>query len=239
MQAYLRAILRKGPPPFVALKMTLHSSSGRTVRKISIANSSLSIGGFPAVDYLGDGSLYLLDVPGVSCLSFLELETFSFSFVQHCPGHMAALARVTPTSLILLAGDTFHAAGQIRPSPHLHDTFPVPHDILERSRKSIAREYFWAPDDTTDLSNRTIPFLSPPTGTGSFYFDPVVSRISEFKLGVFDSDPNVFVLSAHDPSLHGVIDLFPKNINDWKAKGWKNRGVWSFADPTNHGYRLS
>lgn len=43
-----------------------------------------------ALDLYGDGSLYLLDAPG------------------HMPGHIAALARVSPDSFVLLAADCCH-----------------------------------------------------------------------------------------------------------------------------------
>jgi hypothetical protein len=108
---------------------------------------------------------------------------------------------------------------------------------LEDSRKEIEREYFFAPDDDTDLSNRTIPFLT--VATNGFYFDPAISRVTQFKLGVFDSNPDILVISAHDPSMRGVLDLFPKKINDWKKKGWKKQSVWEFANSENIGYMLN
>jgi hypothetical protein len=41
------------------------SFSGKTVNKVPFSRSSLTIGGFRAIDYFEDGSFYLLDVPGV------------------------------------------------------------------------------------------------------------------------------------------------------------------------------
>jgi hypothetical protein len=152
---------------------------------------------------------------------------------------MAALARVTPTSFILLAGDTFHQAGQIRPSPHLSTSFPVPADILSASRHNISRKYFFAPDDDTDLHNHTVPFLAIATGAESFYQDPVTSRISQFMVGVFDSDEDVLVLTAHDASMHDFLDFFPNTLNNWQKKGIKDRGVWNFANSSSRGYRLT
>jgi hypothetical protein len=154
-------------------------------------------------------------------------------------GHMAALARVTPTSFILLAGDAFHQAGQIRPSPHLSASFPVPVDILDASRYNISRKYFFAPDDDTDLHNRTVPFLALATGAESFYQDPVISRISQFMLGVFDSDMDVLILTSHDASMNDALEFFPSALNDWQKKGIKDRGVWNFANASSKGYRLT
>jgi hypothetical protein len=158
---------------------------------------------------------------------------------QHIAGHMGALARVTPTNFILFAGDAFHQAGQIRPSPHLSTSFPVPANILDASRHSISHEYFFAPDDDTDLHNRTIPFLAVATGAESFYQDPVTSRISQFMLGVFDSDEDVLVLTAHDASMHDFLEFFPNTLNEWQKKGVKDRGVWNFANASSTGYRLT
>jgi hypothetical protein len=151
---------------------------------------------------------------------------------------MAGLARVTPTSFILLAGDAFHQAGQIRTSPHLSTSFPVPPDILNASLHNIARKYFFAPDDYTDLHNRTVPFLAIATGAESLYQDPETSRVSQFKLGVFDSDEDVLVLSSHDASMNDLLKFFPDTINDWQKRGIKDRGVWNFANISSKGYRL-
>jgi hypothetical protein len=40
--------------------------SGREVKEIEFTPGGLTIGGLPAYDYFGDGSLYLLNTPGVS-----------------------------------------------------------------------------------------------------------------------------------------------------------------------------
>jgi hypothetical protein len=152
---------------------------------------------------------------------------------------MAAVARVTPTTFVMLAGDAFHQAGQIRPSPHLSTVFPVPPAILASSRKTIARKFFFSPDDTTDLHNHTVPFLSVPTGSESFYQDPVTARVSQLMLSVFDDDPDVLVVTAHDPTMHDLLEFFPNTLNDWQKRGIKDQGVWNFANASSRGYRLS
>jgi hypothetical protein len=58
---------------------------GRNSSAILISNSPLLIGGFHAVDYFEDGSLYILDVPGVSTLvgpHLTRLLNLSSSTVQ-------------------------------------------------------------------------------------------------------------------------------------------------------------
>lgn len=48
------------------------------------------------------------------------------------------------------------------------------------------------------------------------------------KVQVFDACDNVLVVMAHDGSLLQVFDFFPKYANDFKSKGWKEKGRWSF-----------
>jgi hypothetical protein len=149
---------------------------------------------------------------------------------------MAALARVTPTTFVLLAGDTFHNSAQIRPSPDLHKSHPIPSEILTSSRSSISRQFFFAPHDTTDLSNRTTPMLDMASvGVNA---DPVTARVSQFNTEVFDGDENILVVTAHDPSYTDFLKLFPETINDWKAQGWKDKGVWQFGNVSSPAFVL-
>ncbi|KAF8169143.1 hypothetical protein K438DRAFT_1615565, partial [Mycena galopus ATCC 62051] len=67
--------------------------AGHVVTKVNFVNATLVFSGMKAVDYFGDGSLYLLDTPG------------------HLPGHMIALSRTTPTCFVVLGGDIYHHAG--------------------------------------------------------------------------------------------------------------------------------
>jgi len=57
--------------------------------------SDFKIGKFNAFDYFGDGSFYLLDVPG------------------HAIGHICGLVRTTPGSFLLLGADSCHFAGTL------------------------------------------------------------------------------------------------------------------------------
>lgn len=59
---------------------------GREVREIAFANGFM-IGGFQAHDFFGDGSFYLLNVPG------------------HAVGHMSGLARTTEDTFVFMGGD--------------------------------------------------------------------------------------------------------------------------------------
>lgn len=55
----------------------------------------------------------------------------------------------------------------------------------------------------------------------------------------FDSNEDIFVISAHDPTMRDIIEFFPGSLDAWKEKGWKDTAVWEFADPNVIGYRLS
>lgn len=67
--------------------------TGRSVRELDFSISNLTIGGFHAINYFQDGSLYLLDAPG------------------HTMHHLCALARTTEESFVLLAADACHHMG--------------------------------------------------------------------------------------------------------------------------------
>ncbi|KAF8068092.1 beta-lactamase-like protein [Lyophyllum atratum] len=196
--------------------------SGRKVTDLLFDGTTLSFGGLRAVDFFGDGSLYLIDVPG------------------HISGHIAALARVTPTTFLFLGGDTCHHAGQLRPTEQLHRHQPCPGHLVEAARHTISAEYFTPhhEDGTFDLVNRKEPFLGVPDKGKGFYEDPETSRESIRKVGALDANDDVFVMLAHDASLVPVIEKYPAKLNPWKEKGWKE-GVWGFVDENNPAFRFN
>lgn len=69
---------------------------GRNVIEVPF-NDGLKIGRYPAHDYFGDGSLYILEVPG------------------HAVGHISALVRTTPDTAVFLGGDVCHFTGTEEP----------------------------------------------------------------------------------------------------------------------------
>ncbi|KAF9043807.1 hypothetical protein BDZ89DRAFT_1109260 [Hymenopellis radicata] len=169
-------------------------------RKVTeLKDFPLNIGGYDALDYFSDGSLYILDSPG------------------HCLGHMSALVRVTPTTYVLLGGDSCHHPGHIRPNALC--VCPGHHLPLVPIAK---------PDE---------PPLTLPKGD-SAYRDWDVSSQTLGKLQGLDADPNVLVLLAHDSTLPGVIDEFPKDVNEWQRLGWKEKLKWAFFDKDNVAYRF-
>lgn len=70
-----------------------------------------------AVDYYGDGSLYLVDSPG------------------HIPGHMAVAARIAPNSFVFLAADTCH--NRLCYSPGERLVSQACHSDIEAARKTV------------------------------------------------------------------------------------------------------
>ncbi|KAJ6512908.1 hypothetical protein C8R45DRAFT_1088013 [Mycena sanguinolenta] len=189
-----------------------------TLQTSDFATANLTFSGIKAIDYFGDGSFYLLNTPG------------------HLPGHLSALARVTPTTFIALGGDTFHHVGEARPRPNFQKNFPCPAHLLEEAKTSISTDYFWSPnssDGAFDMLSRAQQLFAVSDLPDSFYTDPVTAQISLEKLATFDADPNIFVVVAHDISLRATIPYFPAYLNDWQKSGLKEQTVWSFIDKAN------
>lgn len=172
-------------------------------------NSTLRIGGLRAIDCFGDGSLYFLDAPG------------------HAVGHINALARTSSDTFIFMGADSFHHPAALRPSdgvplpssisvPGLLP-FPCPGELFETIHPC-------ASNDNADVT-RT-PFVK--VGEKSPAIDLAAARETLHKIETFDADPNVLVIAAHDWSLKDVIDFYPHRVNDWKGKGWKEKGRWRF-----------
>lgn len=185
----------------------------RTVTEIDFNRhpNKLSIGPFPAIDYFGDGSFYLLNTPG------------------HSIGHLSGLARTTsnPDTFIFMGGDLCHHGGEIRPSALL----PYPKQITPHP-------WSYSTDETTVPACPGALFEKLQTDNGRSLdgplFDPSITlsfpeAINTIrKTQLFDAEENVFFVPAHDNSIMGVVELFPTTSNEWKAKGWKEKTLWAF-----------
>lgn len=186
---------------------------GRNIQEIEF-DDSLKIGKFRAHDYFGDGSFYLLDVPG------------------HAPGHISALVRTTPDTFVFLGGDVCHYPGAYRPSEYIPmpETIPAETKLDKRLPLPCPCSLFTACHPDQEHS-RTTPFYRVSTDPDSWYTDAVEAQKSVDKLIEFDGDENVFVAIGHDPSLQDVCDFFPKGtLNGWKQKGWKSSTHWGFVN---------
>ncbi|KAF7359212.1 Metallo-beta-lactamase superfamily protein [Mycena sanguinolenta] len=211
-------------PTFANASLQESDFAGHNLTKVDFSTAKLTFSGLKAIDYFGDGSFYLLDTPG------------------HMLGHMTGLARVTPTSFIVLGGDTFHHGGQARPQPHFQKNYPCPAHLLEESKSAISTDYFWSPgsrDGDFDLRTRAQPLLTISDLPTSFYADPAQADVSLDKVSTFDADPDFFVIVAHDASLTSAIPLFPASISDWKKRHLKESVVWNFVDAANPAFMFS
>ncbi|OBT48479.1 hypothetical protein VE00_01374 [Pseudogymnoascus sp. WSF 3629] len=183
--------------------------AGRELRELSFADSGVKVGRFPAIDYFGDGSFYILDAPG------------------HTVGHLNALARVTtnPDSFILMGADTCHHSAEMRPSKYhpLPDAIS-PHPFYPESAvpcpgalfKPILRD-----EKTTE------PFYGV-VRPGMLFGDSDAAEETVDKVIEADGSGNTFVIIAHDCHLKDVVDIFPKYANDFLKKGWVEKGRWVF-----------
>lgn len=186
---------------------------GRNIVELEF-DGSLKIGQFLAHDYFGDGSFYLLKVPG------------------HTAGHISGLVRTTPDTFVFLGGDVCHFPGAYRPSEYIPmpETLPAETKLDARIPLPCPCSYFTACHPHPEKA-RTTPFYRVSEDPGSWYEDAPEAQRSVDKLTEFDGDENVFLAIAHDPALQDTLTFFPNGtINDWKAKGWKRTTHWGFVN---------
>lgn len=175
------------------------------MREINFEKDNIQIGRFRGFDFFGDGSFYLLDTPG------------------HAVGHLAGLARTTsnPDTFIFMGGDLCHHSGEIRPSKHLRipkevvlatpqAALPCPGALFEKLQIERQR----SPEE---------PFFIPSIGLDI----PETIRTIQ-KAQDADKRDNVWFIYAHDPILHGIVDIFPLAANHWKEKNWRSQTLWAF-----------
>ncbi|KAH6959602.1 hypothetical protein BKA56DRAFT_647938 [Ilyonectria sp. MPI-CAGE-AT-0026] len=198
--------------------------SCRIVTEIEFPEDAPRIGGLHAHDYFGDGSFYLLEASG------------------HEYGQLNGLARVTtnPETYIYMGADAYHHASQLRPSesiplPQSIDLYKAPMNVPNPLPAELLYPIHPASQDPDSLppwaANLTSSTKTPFTTTSDdspVQRMPAIARDVVSKLQAFDADERVFMVSAHDRSLHGIIEFFPKKANDWKEKGWKEHGRWQF-----------
>ncbi|KAL4804102.1 beta-lactamase-like protein [Aspergillus unguis] len=186
----------------------------RTLREITFGSDS-RIGQFPAYDYFGDGSFYLLDSPG------------------HAIGHLCGLARTTvnPDTFVLLGGDIAHFTGIFRPSVHL----PLPESISPHPFHPENIEAAFCPGSAWEQlqvsrGRKETDSLFEPT----FGHDVPLAKETIRKLQEVDCDENVFVVIAHDFAVRDGVEHFPEALNEWKKKGWGRNLKWAFLKELQH-----
>ncbi|RKK10095.1 hypothetical protein BFJ65_g15395 [Fusarium oxysporum f. sp. cepae] len=184
---------------------------------------TMNVAGFPAFDYFGDGSFYLLDVPG------------------HAIGHICGLARTTPHTFVFMGGDCCHYAGVLRPTRYL----PLPKQVSTE----VLDEYYPSPcpcsvftqhhPKATGMDARIEPFYDVSRAPGSAYSFPDLAQRSINSLQDLDAQPNIFICLAHDEVLFQVLPLFNddkmEDINDWQKRGLKEYCRWGFLNDLPRG----
>ena len=186
---------------------------GRTVHEPSF-NTNTKIGAFPSHDFFGDGSFYLLDVPG------------------HAVGHISGFARTTPDTFVFMGGDICHFGGSYRPTVYAPMPGTIPSSVpLDHHLPTPCPCSFFQGSHPDPKNLQTSPFYHVTQEPGGWYVDPPTATKSVKSLEEFDADENVFVCVAHDGGLIPVVDFFPNGtINDWKRKGWKESSKWGFLN---------
>ena len=162
------------------------------------------IGPFTGIDYFGDGSFYLINAPG------------------HSQGHICGLVRTTskPDTFILLGADACHHNGEFRPSEsrHLPEHFCFPgtggfHIYLESIGRNSETPFFSIPEDAQ--------------ATGATHDLRAANETIE-KVQDLDGYDNLLVLMAHDASILGHVEFFPRFLNDWHQRDLAEKCRWNF-----------
>ncbi|KAH8902167.1 hypothetical protein BR93DRAFT_932342 [Coniochaeta sp. PMI_546] len=185
--------------------------AGRELREVSFDKKIHNIGRFAAMDYFGDGSFYLLHTPG------------------HTADHMSGFARVTskPDSFILMGGDACHHGGELRPSPYMPlPSFIIPHPFNGSSSEPFPGAAF---GNILPVGSKTGAFYVPAKLDTHHTHQDVDEAIETIKkMQEADIAENVLVALAHDTSLLGVVDFFPKRANDFMKNRWNLKTRWMF-----------
>jgi len=190
--------------------------AGREVKVADFQSKPLKIGKYPAIDFFGDGSFYLLDAPG------------------HAIGHICGLARTTSASegdtedtFIFMGADTAHHGGEFRPTEYL----PLPKNISPSPYKRVHPSF--CPGDVFEAihphGKGTSPFYNINKGIP---FDTEQAHATCGQMQEFDALENVFVIIAHDGSLlesEVGMTWFPRaTLKDWKKNDLAKKARWGF-----------
>ncbi len=127
-----------------------------------------------------------------------------------------------------MGADLAHHNGEFRPSAyHALPRLLYPNPLNTSSSRPLPSYIFQhlLRDNSTVKPFYNIATLGATNGVQ--YSLKEAERTIE-KLMVFDVYENVFVLMAHDDSVQGVVEFFPKYANAWKKLEWGARSRWMF-----------
>ncbi|PYH86398.1 hypothetical protein BO82DRAFT_243567, partial [Aspergillus uvarum CBS 121591] len=158
-------------------------------------------------------SQFNLEIGGLKALDYFGDGSFYLlSAPGHALGHLNALARTTEDTFIYFAGDSVDQLSVLRTlSPS--DLSLYVH-VPSRSCPGAALHA---------RSNYPIHHSEAPSPEKEAAARETLAAVQRF-----DADGRVFVVAAHDTSIHGILDLFPKTSNDWHAKDLKKKGRYLF-----------
>jgi len=183
---------------------------GREVIEV-VFNTGLEIGGFPALDFFGDGSFYLLQGPG------------------HTFDHICALARTSEDKFVFMGGDAAHHNGQFRPT----ELIPLPEFIVPSPFEDHHSQSFCPgsvfesihPASASGGEYTTMPFYNLSSKTTASMTD---GEATLAKLEVFDASADVLLAIAHDISMMEILPFLPAQLNGWEKTDWKELNKWKF-----------
>ncbi|KAL4909011.1 hypothetical protein BDW74DRAFT_165687 [Aspergillus multicolor] len=191
---------------------------GREVIELDFTEAAMNIGGFPAIDYFGDGSFFLLHSKG------------------HTHDHMCGLTRTSGNEFLFLGGDVAHHAGEFRPTsqvplPDKIHPSPLDGDHLSPQHPPLsacpgsAIEKAHPRKGTSPEEYRTTPFYEASTGMKPF---PEDAEVAVERVQDFDASAEVLVIIAHDADMESILPIFSKKLNSWDSVGYKSLDRWKF-----------
>lgn len=128
-----------------------------------------------------------------------------------------------------MGGDLCHHGGELRPSKYL----PYPSNLSEHLSLSDSLHLHLSQCPGSAFGDMNV---ERGRAAGETFFDPAIGFDKELAIKTIkeaqkaDAQDNVFFVFAHDTTMFGVIDMFPKQANDWKKKGWKEKAFWKFLN---------
>lgn len=127
-----------------------------------------------------------------------------------------------------MGGDACHHGGEFRPTPYLPLPAHIsPNPLDPRSAHPCPGALFEAIHRTKSGTEPFFEVAELQGGKGAAQDVEEAARTIG-KLEEFDAREEVFVVVAHDESLRDVVEFFPKGANEWREKGWGERGRWGF-----------
>lgn len=139
---------------------------------------------------------------------------------------MGGLVRTSsnPDTFAFLGGDLCHNNGQIRPSEYKpfpeEGKLPTPQ---QSSHFSVCSASCFELMQTKRGRSKDEPVFDPVMGE-----TVEQAALTQRRARLPDAQGNVLFIAAHDPSLLGIVDLYPKSANDWHGKGVKDEIFWAF-----------